>query len=212
MKVIEIQELKNFGGCVYRVSNRSDFESVVDIAGHYQQVIDDNEAAEEFGEGLSDYIYSRLSDSIELYVENLDSSATVLAIIDDVVNNVEIPEEVRSYSFDVYVELDTKCKSLFFVEGTKPDYEELYDALFDSLNKTITKLVDKAIADYKANQIAKEVKERERQTLISETREAYSSASTQTKKNEIVGQLKVKLTKEFGEKNSKDDIIYMLEN
>ena len=209
MKVIEIETLKSISG--HRVIKREDFESVVDVAGHYVQTIEEYEVDGEYRRGLYDYICEHMQGTIDEYVEKT-SEDTIYTIIDDLTSNVELPKEVQPFTVDTYVELDSKCKSLYYVDADIPNYNNLYENCYKELEHKLLNMFEEALVVYKEVKAEKEAHEALRQSLIRDAKEEYKNATTKTKKDEVIGQLKVKLAKEFNEKHTKDDIIYELEN
>lgn len=220
MKVIEIKELKTVPASI-QATSFEEFESVISIAGHYAKTIDEEEIVEHFSTGLFNYLYDRLVDTFEDDFKNSDDedvlsdAEDLLAdTLDEIVGDADIPDDLAAYTNDVYIELDSICKSLCYIKDNTPDFSSTYEAYYAEHINVIKQKLSDALkahqAELEENTRQQAIIENQKSKLFTEARVKYQEAVTVTERNRIVNELRVELGQRYNEKMTKDEVIFKL--
>lgn len=213
IKTIEI-ETPNLTGYI-RVKAFEDFSSVVDLAGHFVNKIEEDKLVENFLDFASDYFYDYVVKNYDLneLADNELGPNELINIINILLSSIDMPEEVQPYEQEGYINLNgtTNTKIYYFNENTQ-DYTDLCSKLLNQHKQELDNSIKTNIEVMKEANELKEKQAKARQVLLEGCKLDYNNATTATKKKEIAAALKIKLSREYGEKLSNDEVIYELEN
>lgn len=198
MQKIEVKNIRDFSlSHTYEAKSFEEFEKVESCV--YQEILfADADLESDFCDKLGDNIAEEIKNK---FADNYESRTTALSLINDYLDEIEIPDYVKPYTQTIYVAL---YAPLYYIEG-EPEY------ISNVKYKNLVKRTSETICDAALEMLSEEAAERKEKEKLFEDclnkyKEQYLKATTKTDKNKIISNCKLELQEELNEKRSKDYI------